>query len=83
LPDRLTLPGYALPSAFPAEWVRKKGGLFSGEALGLQRKSPGLETRASYSTKQEEVRLPMLTLWLKIVTVMITVRMKLTIRKGR
>jgi len=25
----------------------------------------------------------MLTLWLKIVTVMVTVRMKLTIRKGR
>jgi hypothetical protein len=33
--------------------------------------------------KQEEVRLSMLTLWLKIVTVMVTVRMKLTIRKGR
>jgi hypothetical protein len=36
--------------------MRKKGGLFSGEALGLSKEKPGIMTRASYSTKQEEVR---------------------------
>ena len=52
--ERIRL-GQALFSV-PAEWIGKKGGLFSGEALGPSKEKPGLTSRASQSTKQEEVR---------------------------
>ena len=71
-----------LLSVFPAEWVGRSGGLFSGEAQELQRKSPGGDPGFPiYEAGGGE--LPMLTLWLKIVSLVVTVRMKLTIRKGR